>query len=180
MYFKPITIVNIALFVLNFFNLQQGDILTKAEKLFETLKVTSLPLPIWYQDRLTNQWKSRKLILQGKGSASISPDGSNELTWLPLWKIRPKGAPNIQTRDETTNTSGGRNSSTSRGDFKRFPKNATLDVIDLMMSLLGDRLKTLTIQDENLISQQGMHWNPKNIYLLCLLCLLLLSPLRLT
>ena len=59
-----ITIVNIALFVLKFLNLPQGDILTKAEKHFETLKETSLPLPIWYQDGLTNQWKSRKLILQ--------------------------------------------------------------------------------------------------------------------
>ena len=62
--FLSITIVNIALFVLNFLNLPQGDILTKAEKHFKTLKDTSLPLPIWYQDELTNQWKSRKLILQ--------------------------------------------------------------------------------------------------------------------
>ena len=85
--FNPITIANTALFVLNFLNLLQGDILTKAEKHFETLKDTSLPLPIWYQDGLTNQWKSRKLILQGKGYACISPDGSNELTWLPLRKI---------------------------------------------------------------------------------------------
>ena len=84
--FLSITIVSIALFVLNFFNLQ-GDNLTKAEKHFETLKDTSLPLPIWHQDGLTNQWKSRKLILQGKGYASISPDGSKELTWLPLQKI---------------------------------------------------------------------------------------------
>ena len=43
---KPITIVNIALFVLNFFNLLQGDILTKAEKHFKALKDISLPLPI--------------------------------------------------------------------------------------------------------------------------------------
>ena len=48
------------------------------------------------------------------------------------------------------------------------------------MSLLGDRVKTVTNQAENLISQQGMHWNPENIYVLCLLCLLLLSSLRLT
>ena len=91
-FFKPVTIVNIALFVLNFLNLLQGDILTKAEKHFETLKDTCLPLPIWYQDGLTNQWKSRKLILQGKGYACISPHGSNELTWLPLRKIWPKGS----------------------------------------------------------------------------------------
>ena len=52
--FLSITIVNIALFVLNFLNVPQGGILTKAEKYFETLKDTSLPLPIWYQDRLIN------------------------------------------------------------------------------------------------------------------------------
>ena len=102
--FLSITIVNIASSVLNFLSLPQGAIFTKAEKHFETLKDTSLPLPIWFQDGLTNQWKSRKLILQGKGNASISPDGSNELTWLPLPKIRPKGAPSIQTRDETPKT----------------------------------------------------------------------------
>ena len=42
---KPITIVNTALFVLNFLNLLQGDILTKAERHFEELKDISLPLP---------------------------------------------------------------------------------------------------------------------------------------
>ena len=65
----------------------------RAEKHFKEQKDSSLPLPIWYQDGLTKQWKSGKLILQGKGYACISPDGSNELTWLPLQKIRPKGAP---------------------------------------------------------------------------------------
>ena len=45
-FFKPIIVVNVALFVLNFLNLPQGDILTKAEKHFETLKDTSLLLPI--------------------------------------------------------------------------------------------------------------------------------------
>ena len=136
--FLSIAIVNIALFILKFFNLLQGDILTRAEKHFETLKDTSLPLHIWYQDGLTNPWKSKKLILQGKGYASISPDGSNELTWLPLRKIKPKGARDIQTRDQTTKTPGRRNSNTSHGSFKNFHKT-TLDVTDLMISLLGDR-----------------------------------------
>ena len=36
--FLSITIVNIALFALNFLNLPQGNILTKAEKHYETLK----------------------------------------------------------------------------------------------------------------------------------------------
>jgi len=71
-----------------------------AEKHFEEQKDSSLPLPIWYQDGLTKQWKSGKLILQEKEYACISPDGSNELTWLPLQKSRPKGAPARSQREE--------------------------------------------------------------------------------
>ena len=69
------------------FKLATTGYFDKAEKHFEALKDTSHPLPIWYQDRLTKQWKSGKLILQGKGYACISPDGSNELTWLPFRKV---------------------------------------------------------------------------------------------
>ena len=54
---KPITIVNTAL---NFLNLPQGDILTRAEKHFKELKDISLPLSIWYQDGFNKQWKSGK------------------------------------------------------------------------------------------------------------------------
>ena len=64
----------------------------RAKRHFEELKDTS-PLPIWYQDGLTKQQKFGKLILQAKGYACISPDGSNKLTWLPLQKILPKGPP---------------------------------------------------------------------------------------
>ena len=96
--------------------------MTKAENHFEALKDTSFPLPIWYQDGLTNQWESKKLILQGKGYTCISPGGSNELIWFPLWKIQPKGAPSVQTRDETTKTPRGRNCNTSHGGFKNFQK----------------------------------------------------------
>ena len=93
--FLSIAIVNITLFVLIFFNLPQGDILTRAEKHFEELKDSFLPLPSWYQDELNKQWKSGELIFQGKGYACISPDGSNKLTQLPLRKIRPKGSPSL-------------------------------------------------------------------------------------
>ena len=134
--FLSITIVNI--FVLNFLKLLKEDILTKTvKKHFETLKNPSLPLPIWCQDGLTNLWKSKKLILQGKGYASISPDGSNKLIWLPLQKIQPKGAPNIQTRDNTTKTSGRRNSNTSHGDFKNFQKTLHLTSPTLWSPYLG-------------------------------------------
>ena len=52
---KPITIVNTALFILNFLSLPQGNILTRTERQFEELKDTSLPLPIWYQVGFNNQ-----------------------------------------------------------------------------------------------------------------------------
>ena len=65
----------------------------KAEKDFEALKDTPLPLLIWYQDRFAQHWKSGKLILQGKGYACISPDGTNEISWLPLQKILPRELP---------------------------------------------------------------------------------------
>jgi len=67
---------------------------------------------------LTKQWKSGKLILQGKGYTCISPEGSNEMSWLPLWKIHPRGATGIQDREETTKSPGGRNSSTNHGGFE--------------------------------------------------------------
>ena len=54
-FFKLIIIVNTALFVLNFLNLPQGNILARAERHFEELKDTSLPLPIWDQDMFNKQ-----------------------------------------------------------------------------------------------------------------------------
>ena len=79
---------------------------------------------MWYQDGLTNQWKSGKLILQGEGYACISPDGSNELTWLPLPKIRPKGASGVQNKDETKKPPGGRNFNTGHGGSENLQETA--------------------------------------------------------
>ena len=92
--------------------------MTRAEKHFNELKDASLPLAIWYQDGLTKQWKSGKLIIQEKGYACISLDGSNELNWLPLWKICPRGASGVQNKDEKTKLPGGRNSNTGHGGSK--------------------------------------------------------------
>ena len=61
-----------------------------------------------------------KLILQGKGYACISPDGSNEISWLPLRKTCPRGATGIQDREERAKSPGGGDSSTSHGGFKNF------------------------------------------------------------
>ena len=52
---KLIIIVNTALFVLNFLNLPQGNILARAERHFEELKDTSLPMPIWDQNMFNKQ-----------------------------------------------------------------------------------------------------------------------------
>ena len=94
--------------------------MTKAEKHFKELKDTSLPLPIWYHNRLTKQWKSGKVILHGKGYTCISPDGANEVSWLPLRKICPWGATGIQDREKKAKSLGGGGSSTSHGGFKNF------------------------------------------------------------
>ena len=110
----------IQLSLFKFFKLAARGYFDKAEKHFEALKDTSLPLPIWYQDGLTKQWKSGKLILQGKGYACISPDRPNEISWLPLRKIRPRGDTSIQDRQETAKSPGGGVSSTSHGNFKTF------------------------------------------------------------
>ena len=97
------------------------------------------------------QWKSGKLNLQGKGYACISPDGSNELTWLPLQKIRPKGGPSLQNGDRSTKTPGGRNSNT--GHWQHSPYDLPT----------WGKIKTLTNQTKNLVSQQEMPRSPKNI-----------------
>ena len=61
-----------------------------------------------------------KIKLHGKGYAWISPDGLNEISWLPLRKIRPRGATGIQDREETVKSPGGGVSSTRHGSFKNF------------------------------------------------------------
>ena len=100
--------------------------MTRAEKPFEELKDTSLPLPIWYQDGLTKQWKSGKLILQGKGYSSISPDGSNELNWHPLQKICPRGASSVQNKDEKTKPLGEKYSNKCHGSSKNLQEASPL------------------------------------------------------
>ena len=45
-----------------------------------------------------------------------------------------------------------------------------------MISLLGDRLKTLINQAENLVSQQGMPQNPESIFVAMLALLVFASP----
>ena len=65
-----------------------------------------------------------KIKLHGKGYAWISPDGLNEISWLPLRKIRTRGATSIKDREETAKSPGGV-SSTSHGDLKISKKRCT-------------------------------------------------------
>ena len=112
---------------------------------------------------LTNQWKSKKLILQGKGHASISPDGSNDLTWLTLQKFQAKGAPSIHTRGQQKPQEEGipiQAMVALRTSKKRHTWcHGTYDLPP------WGQIKILTNQTENLISQQGMPRNPENTFL---------------
>ena len=74
-----------------------------------------------------------------------------------------RGAPNIQTRDKTPKTPRDRNSNTSHGSFKSFQKHHTQCHRPYDFPTLG-QIKTLANQAENLVSQQGMPWNPENIF----------------
>ena len=168
--FLSITIVKIALFALNFLNLPQGDILTRAEKYFQELKDSSS------LDRLNKQWKSGKLILQGKGYACISRDESNELTWLPLRKIWPNRASSLQDRGETTKTPGGRNSNTGHGGSKDLQKAPPSAASTLWSPLLGTNKNPYNNQAENLVSQQRMPRSPENIFVALLALLAFAFP----
>ena len=141
------------------------------------MKDTSLPLPIWYQDELTKQWKSGKLILQGKGYACISPDGSNELTWLPLEKIRPKGAPGLQNRDETTKPQEEEIPIWAMVALKISRKHHPRRHQPYDLPTWG-QIKILTDKAENLVSQQGMPRSPEYIFLAVLTLLACTSPIR--
>ena len=114
----------------------QGDNLTRTEIHFEELKDISLPLPIWYQDGFNKQWKSGKLILQGKGYACISPDGSNKFSS----EISTQGGCQHSDGDKTTRTPGGRNSSMGHGGSKDLQKAPPLALLVNPMTFpLGDR-----------------------------------------
>ena len=123
------------------------------------------------------QWKSGKLILQGKGYACISPDGSNELTWLPLEKIRPKGAPGLQNRDETTKPQEEEIPIWAMVALKISRKHHPRRHQPYDLPTWG-QIKILTDKAENLVSQQGMPRSPEYIFLAVLTLLACTSPIR--
>ena len=85
--------------------------MTRAERHFEELKDTSLPLPIWYQDGFNKKIEIWEINLTEKGICLYFP------RWIQQnfpQKILPIEAPGIQNGDETTKTPGGRNSNMGR------------------------------------------------------------------
>ena len=112
---------------------------------------------------LTKQWKSGKLILHVKGYACISPDVSNELSWLPLWKIRPRGVSNVQNEDQKRKPREENIPVQVMAALKIFKKHCPRCHQPHDLPTWG-QIKTLTNQAENLVSQQGMPWNPENIF----------------
>ena len=150
--------------------------MTKAEKHLETLKDTSLPLPIWYQDWLTNQWnKERSMLL------FLQMDPMNSHGFLfGIFNLR--GPPTFKLETKQQKPQEEEIPVQAMAALKISKKYRTRHHRPYDLPTWG-QIKTLTNQAENLISQQGMPQNPENIFFLfslCLLCLLLLPPLRLT
>ena len=137
--------------------------LDTSRKTFQGIKGYLSPLPIWYQDGLTKQWKSGKLILQVKGYACISPDGSNELSWLPPRKISPRGVSSVQNKDQKRKPQEENIPVQVMAALKIFKKHCPRCHRPHNLPTWG-QIKTLTNQAENLVSQQGMPWNPENIF----------------
>ena len=174
--FLSIAIVNITLFVLHFLNLPQGDILTRAEKHFKELKDSFLSLPSWYQDGLNKQWKSGELILQGKGYACISPDGSNKLTHGFLFgRSDPRGPPAIETETKEQKCWEEEIPIQAMAALKISRKHHPRWHQPFYLPSWG-QIKTLINKAENLISQQRIPWSPENLLIAMLALLACPSP----
>ena len=117
-----------------------------------------------------------KINITGKGVCLDFSRWTQRMSWLPLWKIRARGATGIQDTEETAKSPRGGVSSTSHGDLKISKKHCTRGHRPYDFPTWG-QVKTLTNQAENLVSQQRMPRNPKNIFVAMLV---LLPPLRLT
>ena len=85
-----------------------------------------------------------------EGHACISPD---ELTWLPLWKIRPKGAPGLHYKERRQQKPQEEEIPIQAMVALNISKITALGGINLMISRLGEQIKTLTNQAENPVSQ---------------------------
>ena len=158
-----------------FLNLPQGAILTRAERHFEKLKDTPLLLPICYQDGLTKQCKSEKLILQGKGCSYISPDDPMNSHGFLLGRFDPRGplAFKMETGQQRPQEEEIPVRAMAALKISRKHRPRRHHPYDLPT---WGQIKTLTNRAENLVSQQGLPRSPKYILLAMLSFLACTSP----
>ena len=118
---------------------------------------------MWYQDWLTNKWKSRELILQGKVYACFSPDGSNELTCFLFGRSDPMGPPafKIEARQQKPQEEEIPIRAMAALKISRKHRPQRHHPYDLPWG----QIKTLTNRAENLLSQQGLPRSPEYILL---------------
>nr|XP_035937956.1 endogenous retrovirus group K member 19 Gag polyprotein-like [Halichoerus grypus] len=98
-----------ALFTLNFLNLPQGDILSRAEKQFIEGEAAPLPLNeyIWFKPVADAEWHPGLLLCRGKGYAYVSTEDGRTRSWLPARWIRSRTNSNGTISRQTTNGESG-------------------------------------------------------------------------
>nr|XP_035974919.1 endogenous retrovirus group K member 19 Gag polyprotein-like [Halichoerus grypus] len=86
------SILSQVLFTLNFLNLPQGDILSRAEKQFIEGETAPLPLNehIWFKPAADAEWQPGVLLYRGKGYAYVSTEDGQTCSWLPARWIRSR------------------------------------------------------------------------------------------
>nr|XP_035937813.1 uncharacterized protein LOC118529160 isoform X1 [Halichoerus grypus] len=98
-----------ALFTLNFLNLPQGDILSRAEKQFIEGEAAPLPLNeyIWFKPVADAEWQPGLLLYRGKGYAYVSTEDGRTCSWLPARWIRSRTNSNGTISRRTTDGESG-------------------------------------------------------------------------
>lgn len=93
-----------ALFTLNFLNLPQGDILSRAEKHFIEGEAAPPPLneKIWFKPAADAEWQPGLLLYRGKGYAYVSTEDGWTCSWLPARWIQPRTNSNGTVSRQTT------------------------------------------------------------------------------
>ena len=82
------TILNKALFTLNFLNILAQTMESAAEQHFQATPTSTSKPVIWWQDPLTNAWSPGKLITWGRGFACIFPGEGLEPVWIPARRVK--------------------------------------------------------------------------------------------
>ena len=148
--------------------------MTTAEKHFETLKDTCLPLPIWYQDGLTKQWKSGKYYRERDMLIFFQMDPTKSVSSF-FKRSAPRELPAFKIERKRQNPRK-----------EEVPKQAIV-AVEISKKHCAQhhlprdlppwrQIKTLTNQAENLVSQQEMPQNPENIFVSVLALLAFALP----